>query len=333
MPIEICICPKGRITGLTPNTPPSILEATFQAPGVPQVNFIDSFKVAYAQDNLLNNELGKFKTKPLHQRQAIAQVNEAVGPDMLLALSDFYDQHLDSLPKDFFAEQNKAMMGASIGAMGHHLSQLQSVIKEYQMALEKVRNAYRSKMPKLEVLKFEQTARQLHSRLNSQFHNEISKRLASSRARKASIWNNADRGLNQAKSARTTKPIQISTASELRALNKFAGVAKFGGNALLLLDVHSRATGVRDTFENGGNWEKQALQETVGFSAGFAAGTVAAGSAYSIGVGIALAFTPVGWAVVIGVGAAASVGFLVGLGFDTAGKKITGKLYDASSNW
>jgi high-affinity nickel permease len=36
---------------------------------------------------------------------------------------------------------------------------------------------------------------------------------------------------------------------------------------------------------------------------------------------------------VIGVGAAASVGFLVGLGFDTAGKKITGKLYDASSNW
>jgi hypothetical protein len=69
------------------------------------------------------------------------------------------------------------------------------------------------------------------------------------------------------------------------------------------------------------------------FSAGFAVGTVAAGSAYSIGVGIALAFTPVGWAVVIGVGAAASVGFLVGLGFDTAGKKITGKLYDASSNW
>ena len=47
MPIEICICPKGRITGLTPNTPPSILEATFQAPGVPQVNFMDSFKTAY----------------------------------------------------------------------------------------------------------------------------------------------------------------------------------------------------------------------------------------------------------------------------------------------
>lgn len=63
----------------------------------------------------------------------------------------------------------------------------------------------------------------------------------------------------------------------------------------------------------------------------FRAGTVAAVSAYSIG--IALAFTPVGWAIVIGVGAAASVGFLVGLGFDTAGKKITGKLYDASSNW
>tara|TARA_R110002050_G_scaffold24831_7_gene66346 strand:- start:376 stop:1377 length:1002 start_codon:yes stop_codon:yes gene_type:complete len=333
MPIEICICPKGRITGLSSNTPPSILEATFQAPGVPQVNFMDSFKTAYTQDHLLNNELGKFKTKPLHQRQTIAQVNAAVGPDMLLALSDFYDQQLDSLPKDFFAEQNKAMMGASIGAMGHHLSQLQNVIKEYQMALENVRNAYLSKMPKLEVLKFEQTARQLHSRLNTQFHNEISKRLASSRARKASIWNNADRGLNQAKSARTTKPIQISSAKELRSLSKFAGAAKFGGNALLLLDVHSRATGVRDTFESGGNWEKQALQETVGFSAGFAAGTVAAGSAYSIGVGIALAFTPVGWAVVIGVGAAASVGFLVGLGFDTAGKKITGKLYDASSNW
>lgn len=333
MPIEICICPKGRITGLSSNTPPSILEATFQAPGVPQVNFMDSFKTAYTQDHLLNNELGKFKTKPLHQRQTIAQVNAAVGPDMLLALSDFYDQQLDSLPKDFFAEQNKAMMGASIGAMGHHLSQLQNLIKEYQMALENVRNAYLSKMPKLEVLKFEQTARQLHSRLNTQFHNEISKRLASSRARKASIWNNADRGLNQAKSARTTKPIQISSAKELRSLSKFAGAAKFGGNALLLLDVHSRATGVRDTFESGGNWEKQALQETVGFSAGFAAGTVAAGSAYSIGVGIALAFTPVGWAVVIGVGAAASVGFLVGLGFDTAGKKITGKLYDASSNW
>ncbi|MEH6736743.1 MAG: hypothetical protein V7690_19180 [Shewanella sp.] len=71
----------------------------------------------------------------------------------------------------------------------------------------------------------------------------------------------------------------------------------------------------------------------IGFFWRFRAGTVAAGSAYSIGVGIALAFTPVGWAVVIGVGAAASVSFLIGLGFDKAGKKITGKLYDASSNW
>jgi hypothetical protein len=56
MPIEICIFPKGRITGLSSNTPPSILEATFQAPGVPQVNFMDSFKTAYTQDHLLHSQ-------------------------------------------------------------------------------------------------------------------------------------------------------------------------------------------------------------------------------------------------------------------------------------
>tara|TARA_R110000796_G_scaffold27942_34_gene76927 strand:- start:4386 stop:4637 length:252 start_codon:yes stop_codon:yes gene_type:complete len=79
MPIEICICPKGRITGLTPNTPPSILEATFQAPGVPQVNFMDSFKVADAQDNLLNNELGKFKTKPYIKDKPLRRLMKLSG--------------------------------------------------------------------------------------------------------------------------------------------------------------------------------------------------------------------------------------------------------------
>ncbi len=222
-------------------------------------------------------------------------------------------------------------MGVSVGAMGHRLSKLQITIKNYQIALENVRQAYRSKMPKAEVMKFERAARKIHTRLNTEFQSEISKRLASARARKANIWNHADRGINFAKDSRTTKPIQISSARELRTLNKFAGATKLAGNGLLLLDVHSRASGVRNTFESGGNWEKQALQETVGFSAGFAAGSAVVPTAYAAGVAIALAFTPIGWAVVIGVGVAATAALVVGGTVDFIGKGVTGAVYDMSS--
>ena len=71
------------------------------------------------------------------------------------------------------------------------------------------------------------------------------------------------------------------------------------------------------------------MQETVGFSMGFAAGTAVKTSTYGVAVGIALAFTPAGWAVVIGIGVGASAGFLA----DQFGRCITGSAYELSSGW
>ena len=66
---------------------------------------------------------------------------------------------------------------------------------------------------------------------------------------------------------------------------------------------------------------------------GFAAGTATTTGVYGVAVGIALAFTPAGWAVVIGVGVGASAGFLAGYLADQFGKGITGSVYELSSGW
>lgn len=321
MPLEMWVCHK----------PVDNIQANTSTPVLRRVDNISSFKSSLSSDRAMSDQVNSFKLKPAHQKRTIDQLNNAAGSDMLLALSDLYDEQLAGLGADFFKNEHKSMLGASVGAMGNRLSALQRTIKDYQLALEEVRKAWQNKVPKFERTKIENRARAIHKRLNTEFADEIQKRLAKSRARKNNIWINSDRGINLARSSRSNKPIQISTARELRQLNRFAGVAKFAGRGLILLDMHSRATKVHSTYKSGGNWDKQAIQETVGFSFGTAAGAAASNTVYGIATGIALAFTPAGWALVIGVGAAAIAGFATGYAGDKFGKWATHIAYEAGN--
>ena len=79
-------------------------------------------------------------------------------------------------------------------------------------------------------------------------------------------------------------------------------------------------------YKSGGNWQREAAIQTVGFGAGTAAGLFVGSKVVAGLTTIALGLTPVGWVVIIGVGLVA--GFGAAYAFDSGGKKLAAMAWD-----
>jgi hypothetical protein len=77
-------------------------------------------------------------------------------------------------------------------------------------------------------------------------------------------------------------------------LVRFAGYTKFLGNGLAVIDFGSRAGHVHNTYQEGGDWERELFVESSRFFASaMAGGGVAKAGAF--GLGLIMLSTPVGW--------------------------------------
>lgn len=72
-----------------------------------------------------------------------------------------------------------------------------------------------------------------------------------------------------------------------------------------MLDAGARVNHVYGTYQNGGNWMREASIEATGFGFGGAVGLVTGKSVVLGLTALGLGLTPVGWVVLIGVGLAA----------------------------
>jgi len=96
-----------------------------------------------------------------------------------------------------------------------------------------------------------------------------------------------------------------------------------------MVDAGRRINGVHNTYEAGGNWQKEAAIQAAGFGLGGAVG-VKAGSGVVAGLtAIGLGLTPLGWVAIIGVGIAA--GFFAAKGGDWLGTEMARRIYERSS--
>src|SRR5690606_20482848 len=96
-----------------------------------------------------------------------------------------------------------------------------------------------------------------------------------------------------------------ANAQEARQLDRLARNIRWAGNGLVAIDAGRRAAGVYQTYQDGGNWQRQASIEATGFGVGGAAGIIAGNGVIAGLTFIGLGATPVGWVILIGVGIAA----------------------------
>ena len=109
---------------------------------------------------------------------------------------------------------------------------------------------------------------------------------------------------------RSVAKLHVTNTAQASRLVRFAGYTKFLGNGLAVIDFGSRAGHVHNTYQEGGDWERELFVE----SSRFFASAVVGGGVAKFGLGLMLTFTPVGWVglvvgglVIVGCSVAASV--------------------------
>ncbi|ODB82667.1 hypothetical protein A3194_18020 [Candidatus Thiodiazotropha endoloripes] len=108
--------------------------------------------------------------------------------------------------------------------------------------------------------------------------------------------------------------VPVSNCDDAQKLMKFAKLGRIAGPALIVIDGVFRAKSVIENYNsNDPSWKREAVVQSVGFTAGMAAGVV---------IGAAIAFSPIGLVAGVVVGGAAAIGADIGV------KVVAEKIYD-----
>jgi hypothetical protein len=264
----------------------------------------------------------KIQSLSQKSKRKIALMDDMLGSDQLQAIADFYQAELAPMAH----KESIGAIGAASTALDTRLSNFAKAANKVREALEKVREGAQTKLPKHKMMVLEENVRTLTKDFNSKFQAEINKYVNRVKNKKGTVYTNAQRGIDKAKSSRTIKPIQFTTTSAFQNLRAFETGANFLGKSLIVLDAGIRAGDVHVDYLSGNNWQKRATVEMTGFGVSTALGVWAGGQAVAAGLGIALLATPVGWVIIIG--ASIAVGIVAAKAGDKLGKFSANQAYD-----
>ncbi|MGK0249950.1 MAG: hypothetical protein ACI910_002714, partial [Oleispira sp.] len=264
----------------------------------------------------------KIQSLSQQSKRKIAMMDDMLGSDQLQAIADFYQAELAPMAN----RESIGAIGAASTALDTRLSNFSKAADRVKEALEKVREGAQAKPPRHKMVVLEDNVRTLTKDFNSKFQAEINKYVNRVKNKKGTVYTNAQRGIDKAKSGRTIKPIQFTTASAFQNLRSFETGANFLGKSLIVLDAGIRAGDVHVDYLSGKNWQKRAAVEATGFGFSTAAGLATGTAIVEVGLGIAMLATPVGWVFIIG--ASITVGILAAKAGDGIGQLAANKSYD-----
>lgn len=264
----------------------------------------------------------KMQSLSQQSKRKMALMDDMLGSDQLQALADFYQTELAPIAH----KESIGAIGAASTAIDNRLSNFAKSANKVKEALEKVREGAKAKLPRHKMMVLEDNARTLSKDFNGKFQTEINKYVNRVKNKKGTVYTNAQRGINKAKSSRTIKPIQFTSTAEFQNLRSFEWGANLLGKGLIVLDAGVRVGNVHVDYLSGKNWQKRAAVETAGFGVGTALGVWAGGQTVAAGLGIALLATPVGWVIIIG--ASITVGIVAAKAGDKLGKFSANQAYD-----
>jgi len=264
----------------------------------------------------------KMQSLSQQSKRKMALMDDMLGSDQLQALADFYQTELAPMAH----KESIGAIGAASTATDTRLSNFAKSANKVKDALEKVREGAKAKLPRHKMMLLEDNARTLSKDFNGKFQTEINKYVNRVKNKKGTVYTNAQRGINKAKSSRTIKPIQFTSTTEFQNLRSFEWGANLLGKGLIAIDATSRIGDVHVDYLSGKDWQKRAAVEATGFGASTALGVWAGGQTVAAGLGIALLATPVGWVIIIG--ASIAVGIVAAKAGDKLGKFGANQAYD-----
>ena len=267
----------------------------------------------------------KMQSLSQQSKRKMALMDDMLGSDQLQALADFYQNELSPLVH----AESPGAIGAASTALETRMSDFAKAANKVKVALEKVREGAKAKLPRHKMTVLEDRVRSLTKEFNSKFQAEINKYLNRIKNKKGTVYTNAERGIGQAKGSRTIKPIQFTSTAEFQSLRSFEWGANLLGKGLIAIDATSRIGDVHVDYLSGKDWQKRAAIEATGFGLGTALGVWAGGQAVTTGLGIAMLATPAGWLIIIG--SSIAIGIVAAKSGDIAGKWAASEAYNISS--
>src|SRR5690606_31765603 len=178
-----------------------------------------------------------------------------------------------------------------------------------------------------------QKAHMAFEKMQLQFRHELMVVNSRVKSNRGTPLTSAQRATNIADSSRNFVSLNVTSQVQANNLVRFTQHTKFLGNGLAVIDFGSRIGNIHNSYQSGGNWEKELFIESSSFAAGAITGAVAA----KVGVA-ALTFlmvaTPVGWVGLV-VGGVAVAGAAAGasIGMSNYVKNNSGSIYDKIMGW
>lgn len=227
------------------------------------------------------------------------------------------------------------LTGAATSLYRARTRTLKHAMEHYQKTLLAWRNA----MPKDEAARHlaRQDAYLAFQELQKDFSREL-------RWIKSQVWTRRNRALWDFRTARglvhrrrdTLGGLNFETEADATHLMRLDRYAKYLGRGALAIDLGTGALDVYNTYESGGNWERELFVQSAGFAGAFGAGNLAA-AAGAEAFGLLMAVTPAGWVgiVILGVGALAAIGAtaLISAKGESTLENLVGGWYDQAVKW
>ena len=265
--------------------------------------------------------LTQFSQAPVSKE--ITNMSLCYGADNTLALAEMTEKLKNS---------GIAMMGASTSVYNNRLASFTDSVKNYQGALLKYRDVMKTGGASKTLAK--QNVIRAFEKMQIGFKHELQSVSAGIKAsQKGTPLTNVNRGVNIARSSRTAVKLNITNQAQASQLARFGSQAKLLGNGLAIIDFGSRIGNIKNSYDAGGNWERDLFIESSSFALSAATG-VAAINFGSAALSFLLVATPVGWVgLIVGGIAVAGVAAGASIWVNDKTKKNSGSLYDDIMSW
>jgi len=275
----------------------------------------------YGQNLTATDESILCQMAPLPVSRELTNMSLSFGPENTLALAEISAK---------LQENSIGIMGASTSFYAGRMEGFGGAVKNYQAALLEYRDAVKSNSTSKAAAK--QKARAAFGRMQKGFQTELSivTRRSRSLSRRGTPLTNPNRGINIARSSRNIVKLNVTSQIQASNLVKFSRQAKFLGNGLAVIDFGSRIGSIHNSYQSGGNWERDLFIESSSFAASASTGI----AVVNAGLAIMMIATPVGWiGLIIGGLAVAGTAAVASIGMNSVFKDNSGSWYDAIMDW
>lgn len=262
-----------------------------------------------------------FKTldsAPENSLQNLTEMALSFGPEKLNAIAEMMVN---------LKEYEIALTGAGASVYSSRIGEFGVAVQRYQEAILDYRevawpNASNSiKSPEA------QRIRNAFQRMQQRFSHElatVSEKIPYKK-HKGTPLTHPERAINIARSSRKATKLNVVSQAQAHNLVKFSKYGRYLGSGLVVVDFASRAGNIHNSYQGGGNWERDLFIESSSFTLSSIAGILSV----KAGLSFLMVATPAGWVGLIIGGAIVAGAAAASISMDQYSKKNSALWYDA----